>query len=1410
MRRLLGFLHRGGLGQWSYAIAADVAAQGEDFVRFMSQDVDLASGTILGQVWENNTWTPRRTRFPDVVRNFERRDFDEAHGDHILRYVPYTLGRLVTKDDQIDLLLRTPSVATLVPVTYPLTKDCDVIGNVRRWGAAILKPSRGRLGHGIIFLRADDSHFDLEERGVWKRLDQAGLQAELARLHAPGARDYVIQQFAAGTGPDGRFYNVRIVVQKSGDGDWHVCPEPMSLLARTGTVVANREHGAHNIALRPLLERRFKEQAASVLEDVFAQCVHIARLLDDAVDASAEELALDLGLDNKGHTWFHEANWRGGMWLFDEDVGFCRHGGMNMARLARLHQPGGDVDAALACRIAASNRPRMAAPRVFPEMTLSGNIRVGLEIPRRGDETAALAAQAHCLGLSVLAVSSSASFRAVQRRVGKGLGVLVDQLPAARRPLILSRGGWCRHDPLDARSPKNWLQEELLETGLISIDDLHNGASMSPSFLRRCIAENRQDLGLECLDAFLVEGLERSLARAPDQRQAWRHAAWTMTEAIHQGHVRAWGFVLTEYALQQSWGNPELLVEWSRSADNEPGGGRDDLENQGAHQDGIPPAMVLLHLQSPVLTHQVRQTAQQIAQLPLRLAIALPEPPIRTKPWHQSHPSVTRDLLPAVLEIAPPGSLILIPAVRLADLQEALAILRLRTADERNASQPAAGDPGPTLDAAPLGPKIQPSTRATKVDPNLKASGLPGSVDSTPTAWFASSLPGPARLTNRALHALARFDHRQYFRFFIDGRFHQKYRGWRGYEANEQNSVQGMLNAFCHILDNMDISGGLRSTYIRELHTLCMKNVVTKNPKSMPGDLRYLEAGFNFYASTTTPEHLQEILEMRRGDGTVIFHTESYQRIANDFSVESILQGLSQIKRLRYRPWYPNLSPEEQAALNGKGSLDDFFRVKHAVQREYAQRVDQLVERYNTEIAKAASRRARLLAISRLGRELEMLHPFPDGNGRTLISLLTNHLLLYNDFLPTILWDPNWDLELSVAQFADEIERGMAVTEELLTDPHRKVFDYAITEARHAENQAFQNMSWGLITRLAPHVQPPGLRNLLHQEPHADVFLYLTPQRLADVTNGNWLNVAPEDLTELRYLKVEIDPTQPDGDLLFCRDITELSMSGDPVTAMRRLAESGVRTIVLNDVALARQAPMPALFVPDVDDALHAVARAARIGVGCKSVAVVGVLGKSTAKAWLEKILRAQAQVHAMDSSPNTTPQVMRSLANLRLTDNVEINEAAIRARPGVTRHRISAVDPNICLITAFEQAMPETLLESYAAVADAMPDGGLCLVNNVNNTAARLIAAMRARNRSVAIQSFGAGETDHARLLSTTWDEKTSEWRIQAEILGTKISYVLNDKRDFLPVLSVGLLAVVTNLGFDIRQAAGEFSRKQ
>jgi len=317
------------------------------------------------------------------------------------------------------------------------------------------------------------------------------------------------------------------------------------------------------------------------------------------------------------------------------------------------------------------------------------------------------------------------------------------------------------------------------------------------------------------------------------------------------------------------------------------------------------------------------------------------------------------------------------------------------------------------------------------------------------------------------MRLLKAFDPNQLFRLFVDGRYHTRYEGWVGYEAGERGSVQALLNGFSYMFDHFDLTSGLSSTYILDLHKVCMMGVQTKNLKSSPGDLRFLNAGMPFLAKTTTLEHIQEVLEMRRGDGTVIFNTKSHAKKAEELTAEEIFNAIQQTGRLNYRCWYPNLTTAESDALEKKRGLKPFYEVKHKVQMLFAERVDDIVNRFNDSMRLAQDQVQRIRAIALLVRELELLHLFPDGNCRTVACVLLNQLLLNYHFAPACLLNPNLDGEYSLDQWIQEIHDGMAVTQRLVNNPSAREYDYSIDDAKPEHKAQFAQMAQEVVKKIA-------------------------------------------------------------------------------------------------------------------------------------------------------------------------------------------------------------------------------------------------------------------------------------------------------------------------------------------------------
>lgn len=664
-----------------------------------------------------------------------------------------------------------------------------------------------------------------------------------------------------------------------------------------------------------------------------------------------------------------------------------------------------------------------------------------------------------------------------------------------------------------------------------------------------------------------------------------------------------------------------------------------------------------------------------------------------------------------------------------------------------------------------------------------------------------------------SVHLLKKFDPAQLFRLFVDGRFHQKYDGWVGYEAGERGSVQALLNGFCHMMDNFDLREGLKSTYLLDLHKICMMGVQTQNLKSSPGDLRFLNAGMPFFAKTTTLENLHEILEMRRGDGTAVFNTKGYDKPAEELNAEELYRVIQRQGRLNYRNWYPNLSEDEQLALQKKSGLQKFYEVKHRVQMQFAKRVDEIVERFNRTMKIAQDDEQRLRAIALVIRELELLHPFPDGNCRTFACVLLTQLLLNYGFTPALLRNPNLDGEMSLDQWIGEIRHGMKQFMILLETPAARVYNYSIEDAS-AENRArFAEMSKELVRRIQEFSLPgPSVEQAVEARKAASSpELFLTPERLQAYTGGQWLRPCPP---ELRFTGVGTYNTYRAGNVYFAMELTDWEKKGESVRErLAGILRQQQRVLVLDRKEYADGWNIPVLLVDDTRAAFKRVAVKVRQELDPWTVLVTGTEGKTGAKVELQHLLNFQIPTHAVINSANTEIPVLRSLAGLEAKHRVEINEVSVGSDEDYRVERAKLVNPDLCLFTNIGpnhmdmHKTIENLLHAKSSVVEGLRNGGLCIVNSANQYYEGLVAAIHRRRPGVSIISYGTRDVDAGQLISQRFDTEQFGWHVEARIDDQSLNYFLPIPQQHAPLASVGVLLTIKRSGFDEQRAATDYA---
>ena len=239
-------------------------------------------------------------------------------------------------------------------------------------------------------------------------------------------------------------------------------------------------------------------------------------------------------------------------------------------------------------------------------------------------------------------------------------------------------------------------------------------------------------------------------------------------------------------------------------------------------------------------------------------------------------------------------------------------------------------------------------------------------------------------------------------------------------------------------------------------------------------------------------------------------------------------------------------------------------------------------------------------------------------------------------------------------------------------------------------------------------------------------------------------------------------------------------------------------------------APGPLLLVEDTMAALRGLGAAARARSRARFIGVTGSVGKTSTKDTLARCLRAQAPTAASAASLNNHWGVPLSLSRLPHDAAYGVFELGMN-HPGEIRDLTGLLRPDVALITNVEAVhighfeSVEQIADAKAEIFEGMPPGGVAVLNRDNPHFARLAEKARAAGVGRVI-GFGRDTEAEARLIDCSLEATGS--RVEAEILGARLSYRVGLPGSHWVANSLAVLATVAAAGADVARAADELAR--
>ena len=287
---------------------------------FTPEDVDDGKQKVYAHVFDRSKgkwtrqWRPLpnvifdRCRYQNTPRFRKLREFRAKYGDLLYLNRPlankWAIHQLLSKDDKVKRNL---------PDTAPYRGTQELSAFLKKHSIVFIKPINGTGGRGVVRIEHGDNGLYMvrgrdKRRNILspRRLNLAGVGKLLEQLGLH--KNCIMQQGIELTLPNNRVHDYRMLMQKTGNGEW----EMTGCAGRVGasrSVTSNLHGGGQAVPMDRLLKLTFtkESQAEQVKSEMKACSMRIVKKLESHYHDMCE-LALDLAVDRSGRVWLIEIN----------------------------------------------------------------------------------------------------------------------------------------------------------------------------------------------------------------------------------------------------------------------------------------------------------------------------------------------------------------------------------------------------------------------------------------------------------------------------------------------------------------------------------------------------------------------------------------------------------------------------------------------------------------------------------------------------------------------------------------------------------------------------------------------------------------------------------------------------------------------------------------------------------------------------------------------------------------------------------------------------------------------------------------------------------------------------------------------------------------------------------------------
>ncbi|MGE5389827.1 MAG: YheC/YheD family protein [Deltaproteobacteria bacterium] len=297
---------------------------GQVFI-FTPSSINWSNNTARGYVYkqisaDRGVWISDIYPLPDVV--YDRVSSRVSEGKDSIRstkarlmnqpYLKYFNPHFLNKWKVHQMLINNPRLYPYLPETRLLNAE-NLQDMLKKYPVLFVKPGNGSLGYGIVKLKRNERGEInyVVNRGRGRLRTQAENADDFMKKTKKLRKDkqYIVQQGLDLATFRGSPFDIRIIYQKDGSGEWQISKKFVRVAA-PGSSVSNLSSGGRAEPSKKVLKYLYsrKETIEEKNREIKGLCQTIALTLEKSTNGTFGELGLDIGIDKNGHPWLIEVN----------------------------------------------------------------------------------------------------------------------------------------------------------------------------------------------------------------------------------------------------------------------------------------------------------------------------------------------------------------------------------------------------------------------------------------------------------------------------------------------------------------------------------------------------------------------------------------------------------------------------------------------------------------------------------------------------------------------------------------------------------------------------------------------------------------------------------------------------------------------------------------------------------------------------------------------------------------------------------------------------------------------------------------------------------------------------------------------------------------------------------------------